>query len=105
MERFSRLSAATFALTAALGLAGLGAATDARAQPGPFPQWCPGDFWDPGWGDNWDWGNCHDNWRDRGPGDWRPGDRGPGDWGPGDWGPGDRGPGDRGPGGPGPGRH
>src|ERR1700687_5475581 len=66
MKRFSGLAAATFALTTALGLAGLGAATDAQAQPGPFPQWCPGDFWDPGWGDNWDWGGCHDNFR--GPG-------------------------------------
>src|SRR5580693_3209659 len=93
MKRFSRLSAATFALTTALGLAGLGAATDARAQPGPFPQWCPGDFWDPGWGDNWDWGDCHDNWR--GPGANPHPDP---HWGPG-WGPG-------GPGGPGaPGDH
>lgn len=55
-----------------LGLAGLGVATDAQAHPGPFPQWCPGDNWDPGWGNNWDWNHCHD-WRaapavgDRGP--------------------------------------
>jgi hypothetical protein len=39
----------TFAMAAGLGLAGLGVAADAQAQPGPFPQWCPGDFWDPGW--------------------------------------------------------
>ncbi len=41
---------------AALGVVGVGAAVDAQAQPGPFPQWCPGDFWDPGWGDNWEGG-------------------------------------------------
>jgi hypothetical protein len=47
-------------MTAGLGLAGLGAATVAQAQPGPFPQWCPGDFWDPLWGGNSDNGRCHD---------------------------------------------
>ena len=46
---------------AGLGVIGVGAAVDAQAQPGPFPQWCPGEFWDPGWGDNWDGGHCHDN--------------------------------------------
>ena len=51
----------TFALAAGMGLAGLGVAADAQAQPGPFPQWCPGDFWDPGWGNNWEWGRCHDD--------------------------------------------
>ena len=33
----------------------MGVAADAQAQPGPFPQWCPGEYWDPGWGNNWDW--------------------------------------------------
>jgi hypothetical protein len=56
-----------------LGLADLGVAHHAQAQPGPFPQWCPGEFWDPGWGNNWDWNNCHD-WRGGPP---------PGAWGPG----------------------
>ena len=50
-----------------LGVAGVGAAVDAQAQPGPFPQWCPGEFWDPGWGNNWDWNGCHD-WRGGPPG-------------------------------------
>src|ERR1700729_2393136 len=59
--------AATAAAVAGLGLVGLGAATDAHAQPGPFPQWCPGEFWDPGWGNNWDWNGCHD-WRGGPPG-------------------------------------
>ena len=69
---------------AALGIGGVGAATEAHAAPGPFPQWCPGDFWDPLWGDNWDGGACHDNWRGPGPnphpdaqwGRGGPGDRG-----------------------------
>lgn len=89
MKSSLRLAATTFVMVAGLGLAGLGVATDAQAQPGPFPQWCPGDYWDPGWGDNWDGGRCHDNWR--GPGDRGGfGDRGgPGDHGYG--GPGDHG--------------
>ncbi|MCV7029782.1 hypothetical protein [Mycobacterium sherrisii] len=72
-----RLAATIFAGAAVAGLVGVGNAADAVAAPGPFPQWCPGEFWDPGWGNNWDWNNCHD-WRG-GPPD-RPGDRGPG-WG------------------------
>jgi hypothetical protein len=27
----------------------------------PRYHWCPGQFWDPGWGFNWDWGTCHDD--------------------------------------------
>ncbi len=50
-------------MSAALGVLGVGAAVDAQAAPGPFPQWCPGEFWDPGWGDNWDGWHCHDNFR------------------------------------------
>src|ERR1700679_953738 len=63
----ARFAAATAVMAAGLGLAGLGVATEAQAQVGPFPQWCPGDFWDPGWGNNWDGGGCHDNWRGGGP--------------------------------------
>jgi hypothetical protein len=50
-------------MAAGLGLAGLGAAPAAHAQPGPVPDyhWCPGDRWDPGWGNNWDAGTCHDD--------------------------------------------
>jgi hypothetical protein len=55
---------ATTALVAgALGLAGLGLASGiAQAEPRPFPpyHWCPGDFWNPVWGGNWDNGDCHD---------------------------------------------
>lgn len=80
------------AVSAGLGMAGLGLASGtAQAEPGPVPlyHWCPGDFWDPGWGDNWEGGACHDDfhrdmdgwdhsrdWRpDQGPG-WQGGDRG-----------------------------
>ena len=29
--------------------------------PLPDYHWCPGQFWDPGWGNNWEWGRCHDD--------------------------------------------
>ena len=35
-----------------------------RLQPaGPLPDyhWCPGQFFDPHWGPNWDQGRCHDD--------------------------------------------
>jgi len=56
--------AATVVATGGLGLAGLGLASGAaQADIGPVPlyHWCPGDNWDPGWGGNWDQGNCHDD--------------------------------------------
>jgi hypothetical protein len=48
-------------MTAGLGLAGLGAAAIAQAQPR-----CPGEYWDPGYvnkgsGNNWDRARCDDN--------------------------------------------
>jgi hypothetical protein len=60
LERFA---ATTVIMTAGLGLAGMGAATDAQAQVGPFPayHWCPGEDWHPEWGNNWDGGTCHDD--------------------------------------------
>jgi hypothetical protein len=67
MQKSVRLVVGTAALAAGLGLAGLATAIEVEAQPGPFPTWCPGDFWDPGWGNNWDGGGCHDNWRGAGP--------------------------------------
>jgi len=27
----------------------------------PRYHWCPGDFWHPEWGFNWDGGTCHDD--------------------------------------------
>jgi hypothetical protein len=63
MKKLLSCAATTFVLTAGLAVAGGGAATGAQADPGPFPvyHWCPGDYWDPGWGDNWVWGTCHDD--------------------------------------------
>jgi hypothetical protein len=63
VKNIKRIAAAT-ALTTGLGLAGLGAASVAEAYPGPFPNyhWCPGQFWDPGWGNNFDGGRCHDDY-------------------------------------------
>jgi hypothetical protein len=80
MKRITRVAAATVITTAGLGLAGLGATAVAQAQPAPLPDyhWCPGEYWDPGWGDNWEWGRCHDDhWRDGEPRDrdhWQGGD-------------------------------
>ena len=81
--------AAAAAITAGLGLAGVGAAGIAEAQPaGPLPDyhWCPGQFYDPGWGNNWDWNRCHDDFYGdgdphdqghwHGQGDWHGDDRG-----------------------------
>lgn len=52
----------------AMGLTGLGLSMGlssgiAQAQPGfvPMYHWCPGDDWHPEWGNNWDWGVCHDD--------------------------------------------
>ena len=98
MKNTLRLAASTIVLSSGLGLAGLAAAAVAEAHPAPFPayHWCPGDRWDPGWGNNWDGGRCHDDGyydgepRDHdhwhGYGDWHP-DNGWGPGGPG-WGPG-----------------
>ncbi|MCV7401969.1 hypothetical protein H7K24_17645 [Mycobacterium fragae] len=72
MKNFVRVLGSAVALTAGLGLAGLGAAAVAHAQPAPFPDyhWCPGEYWDPGWGDNWDPDRCHDDhWLDGDPHD------------------------------------
>ncbi|MFZ1175603.1 MAG: hypothetical protein WAO15_04890, partial [Mycobacterium sp.] len=61
----------------AFGLAG-GPTPWAQAAPAPAPgyHWCPGDQWNPGWGnvEDWDWNHCHD-WQ--GPG----GPYGPAGWG------------------------
>jgi hypothetical protein len=73
-------------MTAGLGLAGLGAAAIAQAQPAPFPDyhWCPGQFWDPGWGGNWDGGRCQGDqqWQGGNPGNhWQGGNPGDRDYG------------------------
>jgi hypothetical protein len=62
MKTIPGIAATIFAGAAALGWGGAGAAI-AQAQPAPMPDyhWCPGEWWDPGWGPNWDGGVCHDD--------------------------------------------
>jgi hypothetical protein len=76
----SALADTVLALSA-FGLAG-GPDLWAQAAPDPAPNyhWCPGNQWDPSWGNisDWDWNQCHD-WQ--GPG----GPYGSAGWGP--WGP------------------
>ena len=46
------------------GAAGLGlSAGTAQAEPGNIADyhWCPGQYYDPGWGPNWDRNVCHDD--------------------------------------------
>jgi len=59
-----------------LALSALGLAFPAQAAPSPAPtfhyHWCPGDNWNPAWGNNWNWNQCHD-WDDGGvPAGWAP---------------------------------
>ena len=71
MKSIARIAASTVVMTG-LGLTGLGAGAVAEAQPAPLPDyhWCPGQWWDPGWGGNLDWGRCHDDhWYDGEPRD------------------------------------
>jgi hypothetical protein len=90
---------ATVVATGALGFTGLALSTGiAGAVVGGMPEyhWCPGENFDPGWGNNWEPNGCHDDWHrdadgfdhsrdfrgydDRG-GDWRDGPP-PQDYGP-----------------------
>jgi hypothetical protein len=88
VKNIARVTISALIMTTGLGLAGLGVASVAEAQPGPFPQWCPGDFWDPGWGGNWDGGRCHDGGpgfrHDDGRGGWNHDDGHGGGWNHGD---------------------
>jgi hypothetical protein len=52
-------------ISGGIGLTGLGLASGtAQAEPHrpPAYHWCPGDFWNPDWGFNWEWLLCHDEW-------------------------------------------
>jgi quinol-cytochrome oxidoreductase complex cytochrome b subunit len=69
--------AVTAVMAAGLGLAGLGAPAEAQAQPGPFPQWCAGPFFDNGFVGIWDQTGCHDIYRGPRPDRGGYGDRGP----------------------------
>lgn len=64
MKRLVELTA-TVVATGALGFAGLALSTGvAGAVVGGMPDyhWCPGDNFDPGWGNNWEPNACHDDW-------------------------------------------
>jgi hypothetical protein len=73
-------AATAVVISSGVGLTGLGVGIrTAGAEPAPAPMyhWCPGDFWDPGWGFNWEWSGCHDDWHrdidgDRHDRDWHP---------------------------------
>jgi hypothetical protein len=60
VKNIARVAVSAIIISSGLGLVGLGATSVAQAAPGPFPQWCPGEFWDPLWGGNPDGFNCHD---------------------------------------------
>jgi hypothetical protein len=76
-------AATAVVISGGVGLTGLGVGIGtAGAQPAPAPMyhWCPGDFWDPGWGSNWEGSVCHDDWHrdidgDRHDRDWHGDDR------------------------------
>jgi hypothetical protein len=64
--RRPKLLVGTAAAAMLVGVVGSGLAPgSANAQIGGFPipdyHWCPGQFWDPGWGFNWDGADCHDD--------------------------------------------
>lgn len=59
----------------AASMLGLASGTG-QAAPHPAPvnhyHWCPGQQWNPSWGNNWDQNNCHDWDDDAGPAGWGP---------------------------------
>jgi hypothetical protein len=72
-----------FAGAASVGLS----AGTAQAEPGFIPayHWCPGQYYDPGWGPNWDQNVCHDDYHrdnDNGYNDYRGGPPPPPQWAP-----------------------
>jgi hypothetical protein len=44
-----------------LGLASGTAQAEPPFGPPPLYHWCPGEFWHPEWGFNFDWTTCHDD--------------------------------------------
>jgi hypothetical protein len=67
-------------MSCGVALAGLGQAigiAQAEAIPTPMYHRCPGQFWEPFWGFNFDWFTCRDDWHrdcdgDRHDRDWHP---------------------------------
>jgi hypothetical protein len=66
-------AASAVLVSCGVGVSGIGpVSSTAQAEPiaAPLYHWCPGDFWDPGWGFNWEWSDCHDDWHRDTDGDW-----------------------------------
>lgn len=63
MKTLKKVATAAVIASVGLGLGGLCASTTAQAAPGPVADyhWCPGQRFDPRWGNNWDAGRCHDD--------------------------------------------
>ncbi|WP_238963610.1 hypothetical protein KN248_002860 [Mycobacterium paraintracellulare] len=76
-RRAARVVVSSGLALSALGLAG---GPGAQAAPAPTDHWCPGEPWNPAWGNvlDWDWNRCHE-WQHPG------GPTAPSGWGP--WGP------------------
>jgi hypothetical protein len=62
------------------GIGLTGGVAQGAPPPAPSYHWCPGDPWNPGWGNvnDWDWNHCHDWQGSQGP----YGPAGSGPWGP-----------------------
>jgi hypothetical protein len=83
MKNMMRIAATATMLTTGLGLGSFEAAQAMPGTPLLDYHWCPGQFFDPGWGFNWDGNRCHDDfyydgeprdaahWHGNGP--WQPG--------------------------------
>jgi hypothetical protein len=71
VRKLVELTAATVVATGTLGFAGLVLSTGtAGAVVGAMPEyrWCPGENFDPGWGNNWEPNTCHDDFHRDGDG-------------------------------------
>jgi hypothetical protein len=61
--------ATTMLVCGGLGLASGTAQAEPGFRPAPLYHWCPGEFWRPEWGFNFDWNTCHDDHHRDGDGD------------------------------------
>src|SRR5260370_41995198 len=53
--------ATTMLVCGGLGLTSGTAQAEPGFGPAPLYHWCPGEFWRPEWGFNFDWNACHDD--------------------------------------------